>query len=63
MMKKYFKIQIAIQELVEDEFITIHREDEIAINKLDMQNTLTDLFNNTDRFIRKKIPEEVEDAS
>lgn len=62
-MKKYFKIQIAIQELVEDEFITIHREDEIAINKLDMQNTLTDLFNNTDRFIRKKIPEEVEDAS
>ncbi|KKL81933.1 hypothetical protein LCGC14_1989870 [marine sediment metagenome] len=62
-MKKYFKIQILIQELVEDVFITIHREDEIAINKLDMQNTLTDLFNNTDRFIRKKIPEEVEDAS
>ena len=62
-MKKYFKIQILIQELVEDVFITIHREDEIAINKLDMQNTLTDLFNNTDRFIRKKIPEEGEDAS
>ncbi|KKL67434.1 hypothetical protein LCGC14_2135040 [marine sediment metagenome] len=55
-MTKYFKIQLLIQELVEDDFITIHREDEIALDRLDMQMTLTDLYNNTNKFINKKIP-------
>ena len=57
-MTKYFKIQLLIQELVEDDFITIHREDEIALDRLDMQMTLTDLYNNTNKFINKKIPKD-----
>jgi len=54
-MKKYFKVQLLIQELVEDDFITTHRSDEVSTTKLDIQNLLTEFYNRANKFVDKKI--------
>lgn len=62
-MKKYLKVQLLIQELLDDDFITILRMDEVCDKKSDIVDILREFYKTTDRFIDKKIKDDLNERN